>query len=450
MIALVHALGIIPTEATGRFDNLGPGAATAAAINLPVSDIAKVLIENKTDLDVVIQYWSPSQTMTMHNMAASQNLTSRDMYKSSRTDQAKSSEMDASKSSEMDSSKSATIDKTHSAVSTSAGVTTPWGGGNASFSNESGSEKHQSNEAEKQRSNEAEKQRSNEVGAQRSKEADSQRGNEQRQDFGLVLDVERREMELNHTETIYAGQAFPAHMPKTEHDKNWFFIVRYAERANVGPVTQPIGYSTKYIEIAEPPAGRRLPRDILDTKPALKPIVTAYDEVPSHLVVAPRPPPCERCLPIEDKSERAMEALRNTQFRIDGRTYIVQRLTPNDDDIVWKPEDGSESLLVARKSLIGKKNPFFLFHKQSAYDWLINHPINHPKDCTEVSTIAESGWNYTSHREGGSRPFDTCFHGFSQTMQKCLRKAYDTTKGGKSLIYTLTENGKAIDHTVAN
>jgi len=82
MIALVHALGVISIEATDRFDELGPGVAAAARINLPGSAIAKVLIENKTDRDIFIQYWSQSQTMTMQDMAASQNLTSRDMHKS--------------------------------------------------------------------------------------------------------------------------------------------------------------------------------------------------------------------------------------------------------------------------------------------------------------------------------------------------------------------------------
>jgi len=260
-----------------------------------------------------------------------------------------------------------------------------FGGGKMNAAMEAGSEKQRSNEAEKRRSNEAEEQKSD--------EADHQRGNEHSQKFGLVLDVERRELEMKHKLKIYAGQTFPAQLPTTDHDSYWFVTINsYPEL--VDPLTQHISYSTKFIEIAEPPARRSL----LDTEFAL--VVTAHDEVPTHLLPAP---PCEHCLAIEDKSVKALEALTKTQFRIDGRTYMVQRLTPNDDDIVWKPEDGSESLLVARKSLIGEQNPFLLFHKQSAYDWFRKHP----KDCTEVWTIAEV------HSEGGCRPLDYIYQSYS-------------------------------------
>jgi len=233
---------------------------------------------------------------------------------------------------------------------------------------------------------------------QRSNETDRQRGNDQSQNFALGLDAERREEELNLLMPIDAGVAVRAQLAKADDDCFWYVKLYDQEEVDDSETMRDVkvlghhrvGYNTVYIEITE---SRSL-------RPNKRPRITAHVEVPSHLL-----PPCERCLPIEDKSEAALRKLVKTQIRVNDRpyysatsggefgqtyragermerSYVVEDRYEDigeADDIVWVAQDGHRSLIVAKKSLIGTHHPFLLFRDERARAWFDSKSLEDKK-----------------------------------------------------------------------
>lgn len=186
------------------------------------------------------------------------------------------------------------------------------------------------------------------------RETHVQRGDDRSQKASLLVDERLRMMILDSKKKIPNGPYRTSFARANEG--LWYFGIWDDKREKVLNL-EPVGYDTKYIEITKDPSDY---------------IIEAKTEVPAAVNEAmfptPPPPPCPRCLPIEDLSNEALGKLVETKIHVNGRQYcMVGR------DGRWTTQN-HESFILAPRCYIGTRNPFILFKLgQKSLTWFEEH-----------------------------------------------------------------------------